>query len=181
MTPSLPAPNLALIGFMGSGKTSVGRALGGRIGLRFFDLDEILEAQEGMSVEGIFRARGEPYFRARETALFGRLCGGRDQIIGCGGGTLLDPGNRTLLRDRCYSIWLRASLAEILRRVEAPGAPVRPLLLGSERDRVVRDLLHRRQPLYERADLVVDTDAREVEQVVEEILDRTGIREGPCG
>lgn len=179
MSAVLPAPNLALIGFMGSGKTSVGRALGLRTGLVFRDLDAILEAQEGMSVEAIFRDHGESYFRAKEAAAFQRLCAGIHQIIGCGGGTLLDAGNRAMLRSRCYSIWLRASFAEILRRVEMPGAPARPLVAGEARTGVVRELLRQRLPLYEGADLVVDTDGRAIEQVVDEILDRTGIRRAP--
>ncbi len=158
-------PNIALIGFMGAGKSSVGRDLGARKGMPFLDLDGIIEENEALPIAEIFAARGEPYFREIEGLLFRRLCEGVGQIIGCGGGTLIDPRNRAVLEARCFSVWLRASVPEILRRIESEAAPVRPLIRGADPRIVVPALLRAREGAYRGADLVIDTDGRSVEEI----------------
>ena len=100
-------PNIALVGFMASGKSSVGHALGEMTGLPFRDVDRLVEEAERLTVPEIFGLLGEPYFREVEGRLFRTLCEGEGQIIGCGGGTLLDPRNRAALRAHCVAIWLR--------------------------------------------------------------------------
>jgi len=161
--------NVALIGFMASGKTSVGEALSVRTGLPFRDVDGLIEGMEGATIAEIFATRGEAYFREREGALFRGLCEGQDQIIGCGGGTLMDPRNRTALVTRCVAVWLRASAAETIRRIETPGAPMRPLVKGADPRIIVPSLLRAREGLYQGAELLVDTDGRTIEEITEEI------------
>lgn len=164
------AANIALIGFMAAGKTSVGRSLSLRTGLPFQDIDCLIEAAERMTVAEIFASRGEAYFRERESAVFRRLCAASGQIIGCGGGTLIDPENLVILRSRCFAVWLRASADEIVRRIETPGAPPRPLLPGAgDPLGSVTKILRGREPLYRGADLVVDTDGRPIDEIAEQI------------
>jgi shikimate kinase len=177
------AANIALIGFMASGKTSVGQSLSLRTGLPFQDIDCLIEAAERMTVAEIFASRGEAYFRERESAVFRQLCAGTGQIIGCGGGTLIDPENMVILRSRCFAVWLRASAAEIVRRIETPGAPARPLVHREDPLAVVSKILRSREPLYRGADLVVDTDGRSIDEIVEQIRVTLALplREDACG
>ncbi|MCA9755761.1 MAG: shikimate kinase [Candidatus Eisenbacteria bacterium] len=171
----LAPKNIALIGFMAAGKTHVGRRLGERTGMPFVDIDLLIMELEQNTVEEIFRVKGEPYFRGIESRLLGELCRGSGQIIGCGGGTILAEENRRTLAQRCETVWLRVSEAQVLRRLEDPDAPRRPLLEGLDATRVVHDLLQAREPYYAQADHVVETDGRTVEAVAEEIVVRLGL------
>jgi shikimate kinase len=168
-------PNIALVGFMASGKSSVGQVLGSRTGLPFRDVDHLVEEAEGMSVGEIFALRGEPHFREAEGDLFRRLCAGEGQIIGCGGGTLIDPRNRAALRARCVAIWLRASAGELIRRLETTRGDARPLLAGGEPRLVVPSLLPAREGLYRGADISIETDGRGVEEIASEIIQRLSL------
>ena len=175
------APNIALVGFMGSGKTSVGETLSAMTGLPFRDVDRLVEEAEGAAVAEIFASRGESIFRAREGAVFLQLCEASGVIIGCGGGTLLDPRNRAVMHARCVGVWLRTSVPELLQRIDVRGAAVRPLLQGGDPARIVPQLLAARETLYNEADLVVDTDGRGVVEIAEEIRRTLGLpaRFGP--
>ena len=162
--------NIALVGFMGAGKSSVGEALSRRTGLPFRDVDHLVEGAEGMPVAQIFALRGEAHFREEEGRLFRALCEGEGQIIGCGGGTLIDPRNRAALRARCVTVWLKASAFELIRRLERGGADVRPLLKGGDPRVVVPALLSAREGFYQGADLPVETEGRTVADIAEEII-----------
>lgn len=177
------APNIALVGFMGSGKTSVGAALSALTGMPFHDVDRIIEEREGVSIAEIFATRGEATFRARESSVFRLLCEGSGNIIGCGGGTLIDPRNMTAMRQRCVGVWLRTSVPGILERIDARGAAVRPLLQGGSPEVIVPRLLSSREALYAEADLVIDTDGRSVVEIAEDLCRQLGLpmRFPPCG
>lgn len=162
-------PNVALVGFMASGKSSVGRALSSRTGLPFRDVDFLVEEAERRTIAGIFAQQGEAYFREVEGRVFRALCAGEGQIIGCGGGTLLDPRNRAAMRGRCVTVWLKAHAEELIRRIEASPADARPLLKGGEARFVVPPLLSVREGLYQGADLPVETEGRSVEEIAGEI------------
>lgn len=168
-------PNIALIGFMTAGKTQVGTALGRRTGMRFADVDHLVSEREQTTIADIFREKGEPYFRQLESQVLQELCRRNGWIISCGGGTVLATSNRDLLRTHCVTVWLRVSEAEVLRRLEDPKAPGRPLLEGSDAGPIVHRLLTQREPLYEQSDYIVDTDGRTIEGVTEEIIDRLGL------
>jgi shikimate kinase len=164
----IPKRNIALIGFMAAGKTSVGLALSALTRIPFVDVDLCIEEAEGMSVAEIFAAKGEPYFREAEGAVFRRLCEGSGRIIGCGGGTLIDPRNRAALVDGCRTVWLRVSAEDVLNRIARPDAPVRPLVEGAPR-LIVPKLLQTRESLYGIADLTIETAGRGIDEIAQEI------------
>jgi shikimate kinase len=167
--------NIALVGFMTAGKTQVGATLALLTGLPFVDIDAVVEKLEGMPIHRIFAEKGEPYFRRMETTVLGDLCRGAGAIIGCGGGTVLAEANRALLAARCTVVWLRVSRDEVLRRLEDPGSPRRPLLEGLDPEETVSRLLPARDPLYRGANLEVDTDGKTVEMIAREIALRLGL------
>lgn len=147
---------VALVGFMGAGKTTVGRLLAAGLGLDFVDLDDAIATRAGMSIPEIFAREGEQGFRRREKAVLTEVSG-RPQILATGGGVVKDPDNVRLLRAGGRVVWLQASPQAILARVgEGQG---RPLLAGrGDLPGEVARLLGQREPLYrEAADLVVDT------------------------
>jgi shikimate kinase len=162
--------NIAVIGFMGAGKTTVGRMIAERLGYAFVDMDEEIERAAGLSVNRIFEMYGEAAFRERETVLTAKLAGGDRQVVSCGGGWALNPDNVAWMEGSSKLVYLRASPDTILRRTS--GDSSRPLLNVSNRgDRVV-SLLGARAPVYMGvADLVVDTDDMTLEQVSEKILE----------
>jgi len=168
MTPS-PARPLALVGLMGAGKTAVARALGERLGVAVADLDAYIEAAEGRGIGELFEREGEAYFRRREGEVLRKALAAGARVVACGGGVVLDPGHRALLRDQCDVVWLEVSAAEAARRIGREGG--RPLLAGAPpRDRL-ETLLAERGPLYaEVAHRRVDTQGRTPDQVADVIL-----------
>ncbi len=151
-----PSPNLVLIGPMGAGKTSIGRRLAERFGLPFADADREIEAHTGASVATIFDCEGEAGFRARERALLAELLSGTGHVIATGGGAVLDPGNRQLLRERGFVVHLHVEVPAQLARLARDRT--RPLLQREDREAVLQRLAAERAPLYaEIADLRYDT------------------------
>ncbi len=171
----IPKRNIALIGFMAAGKTSVGLALSRLTGLPFADVDTVIEANEGRPIPEIFATKGEAYFREAEGMVFRGLCEGIGRIIGCGGGTLIDPRNRAAMEEGCFAVWLRVSAAGVIERIARPDAPVRPLVEGKPAGIVVPGLLRAREPLYRDADLVIETEGRTVDDISEEIRAYLGL------
>ena len=154
-----PAPNLVLVGPMGAGKSSIGRRLADLCGLSFADADRDIELCTGASIATIFDCEGEAGFRAREAATLARLLAGSDQVVATGGGAVLDPGNRALLRRRGFVVHLSLGVPGQLRRLERDR--VRPLLQRPDREQVLQAMAQARAPLYaEVADLVFDTENR---------------------
>lgn len=151
-----PAPNLVLVGPMGAGKTSVGRRLAELLGLAFADADREVEAHAGTSVATIFECEGEAGFRMREAAVLAELLAGEGRLVATGGGAVLDPANRRLLRERGFVVHLHLDVAGQLQRLARDRA--RPLLQRADREDVLRQLAVVREPLYaEVADLRFDT------------------------
>jgi shikimate kinase len=173
MVTNLARP-LALIGLMGAGKTSVARVLGERLGVSVADLDGMIEAIEGCSVAELFERAGEAWFRRRESELLAEALRSGVRIVACGGGVVLDPAQRALLRDRCTVVWLEVDPAEAARRVTAQHADparVRPLLAGDAPEARLLALLEARSPLYaEAAHVRVSTQGRTPEQVADAVL-----------
>jgi len=163
-------PVIALIGLMGAGKSAVARRVAERLGAPVADLDSMLEAETGRSVAAQFAGEGEAIFRRRESRILRQALDAGARVIACGGGVVLDPANRALLRERCRVVWLEVSPAEAARRVAGePG--IRPLLAGD--DPVVRlsALVHDRAPHYEAtAHHRVATDGRDPEAVADAVL-----------
>lgn len=163
ITPHKDAP-IFLVGFMGAGKTTVGRTLAEHMGYDFFDLDELIEAQAAKSVQAIFAELGEAEFRRLEHEAI-RACSNRSRaVIALGGGAYVPDWNRTLLRTIGRTVWLDCPLDVCLRRVS--GDQSRPLL-GDEGE--MRELLEERRPAYSQADYVVETGELSPEELVIEI------------
>jgi shikimate kinase len=161
------AERIILIGFMGSGKTSVGRVLAARLGWDLVDTDSLVEAGAGATVADIFRNRGEPSFRALESEVLASLRGRRSVVIATGGGAPAQPPNRDFFTGQAV-FHLRVSLGNALLR--ARGNRDRPLL--SQGEEAVRALYENRQPIYESLGEGVETDGRDASSVAEEILGR---------
>ena len=163
--------NIVLIGFMGTGKTSVGRMLAARLGCAFHDLDKKIAERSGMSIPEMFARCGEPYFRAREKEAVREAAGRSGLVIATGGGTVKDPENTAALRKNGLLVALTADVDTILQRTAAHGKrPVLDSTDGGDRRAAVVKLLEERRRLYEDADITVDTSGRSPLEVTERIL-----------
>ena len=131
---------------MGSGKTTIGRVLAPRFGLEFVDLDQEIEQRCGVAVSLIFEIEGEAGFRARERALLNDVTRRRDILLATGGGSVLDPDNRSLLRERGLVVWLQTSVDQQLKRLARDQR--RPLLQAPDRRQRLEQLALERDPLY---------------------------------
>lgn len=162
-----PARTVVLTGFMGTGKTTVGRLLAHKLGLPFHDVDALVEARENLSVEEIFARHGEPYFREREHEELVRALA-EGGVVATGGGAIVDPENLRLMRAAGTVLCLTASVEEIVTRTAKTSQ--RPLLRGTDVHQRVVELLQQRAQAYARADGWIDTTGKTVEEVVDEIL-----------
>ncbi len=167
--------HLLLVGFMGAGRSSVGRELAARLGLPFIDLDASIEERAGMPVARYFSEHGEPAFRELEHAALRDLIGAPDSVVACGGGVVTRDDNRILLKDLGRVVYLRVSAGEALARIG--DTTTRPLLAGPGGALVATRLLESRESLYQAvADVVVETGGATVEQVVDRVLGAVGDR-----
>ncbi|HSE15071.1 MAG TPA: shikimate kinase [Candidatus Deferrimicrobium sp.] len=169
-------PGVVLIGFMGSGKSSVGRELARRFGAPLVDVDERIESAAGSPIRDLFAREGEPAFREREKAALREALSVKGCVIATGGGAFSDEENRALLRSYAPVVYLEAAVETLLARLA--GDLGRPLLRGGDREEVVRELLSRRIPGYRTADLTVRTDGRTVEEVAGQVADWIDRAEG---
>jgi shikimate kinase len=162
--------NIALIGFMGTGKTSVGRALAIRLNKEFMRTDDLVVESAGKSIPEIFKQDGEPRFRELEIEVVKQISDKKDIIIDCGGGVILNKVNIDNLKKNSRIILLTASPEAILERVLKDGEQ-RPLLENQDKLERIKQLLSLREPLYKRsADFEIDTSNLNVDQVVDKIL-----------
>jgi len=169
--------NLILVGFMGTGKSAVGKGLARRLDRAFVDLDERIERGAGCTVAEIFEREGEAGFRKRERAAVEALADTRDAVIATGGGVLLDSENLKRLQGLGLLVCLTARPEVILGRVEkSPGK--RPLLGKFDPAARVRELLTVRAAVYRQAALTVDTSDHSIEEVVELLLKKPEIWKG---
>jgi 3-dehydroquinate synthase len=162
--------NIVITGFMGAGKTTIGRLLAERLDRRFIDLDEQIEARFGKPIARVFAEEGEPSFRVAEAQLCHALAQERGLVLSTGGGALVNPGNRHVLSQSGVLICLTATVDTILERIQQTND--RPLLPGDqeERRRRIRSLLHERRHAYAAIPHQVDTSGRSPAQVVEQVL-----------
>ncbi|MDL1897482.1 3-dehydroquinate synthase [Anaerolineae bacterium CFX7] len=164
--------NIVLTGFMGTGKTSVGRALAQILDRAFVDMDTWLAEREGMSIAQLFAEKGEAFFRAQESALCRELAAGENLVIATGGGALVNETNRNVFAN-AHVICLDASVDEILRRLD--GNDERPLLQGDKRAQIEK-LLNARRDAYAQIPLHLETDGQTPEQIARALLARLGPR-----
>jgi len=170
---------VCLVGMMGAGKTTVGRRLARRLGWRFVDADRELEARLGVPVATVFELEGEAGFRRREAALIDELTLRPGFVVATGGGAVVTPANREVLRTRGRVIYLRASVGDLWHRLRRDT--VRPLLRTADPRGRIEDLVAVRDPLYrETAHWVVDTGRQPIDSVVDAILDRLDAARSAC-
>ena len=163
--------NIFLIGPMGSGKTSLGRRIAPRLDLEFVDIDEELERRCGVEVAVIFDIEGEEGFRARESKLLHEIAGGSGRLVATGGGSVLAPENRDVMRASGGIVWLDASVDQQIRRLERDKR--RPLLAAPDRRRRLTAMAETRNPIYASvADVVFESKNRPLVQMAQ-ALERT--------
>lgn len=160
--------NIILVGFMGAGKTTVGKLLAQELRKRFVDMDSIIEGRAGKSISQIFAEDGEPHFRSLERALVQELAAQTGLVIAAGGGVVLNPDNIGDFRRSGKVICLLASENEIIRRVSSSNA--RPLLEKEDKLQRIKSLLEQRQPLYEKIPDRVNTTGLTPQEVAEIIM-----------
>ena len=161
--------NVALYGFMGVGKSTLGEALSERLGYGFVDMDEAIERRAGMKIKEIFATESEEGFRVLEKAVAKELADKDRHVIACGGGAILYPENVEALRRNSVLILLTASIDEIVERTR--GSDERPLLNVEDAHSEAEALLRKRMPRYlEAADLIIDTTDAPPTQLADEII-----------
>ncbi len=160
---------VALVGLMGVGKTTIGRRLAEHFSLPFVDADEEIERAAGQSVADIFAHYGEAGFRDGEQKVIARLLEGETRVLATGGGALTHPKTREGLKARAITLWLRTDIKVLARRVA--NKPHRPLLRERNPMDVLKEHMKTRYPLFEMADVVVDTGDHSHAKTVELVLD----------
>jgi len=174
----LGSRSIVLVGMPGSGKSAVGRRLAARLDLTFVDADEEIERAAGKPIMDIFKDHGEAYFREGERKVIARLLGSGPQVLATGGGALMAAETRDNIRRSGVSIWLKAELAVLMRRVLKRNT--RPLL-EKDPEGVMRQLMEVRYPVYSTADITVESRDLPHDTVVGEIIEalaRPGLLEG---
>lgn len=165
---ALAGRSLALVGMMGAGKSTIGRRLAARLGMRFVDADAEIELAAGMSIPEIFETHGEPHFRDGEARVIARLLNGGPIVLATGGGAVLREETRARLCERAVSIWLKADAEVILRRVRRRAD--RPLLQTGDAAATIERLIAEREPIYQLANITVVSRDAPYERIVDECI-----------
>ncbi|MHB8173739.1 MAG: shikimate kinase [Nitrospirota bacterium] len=163
--------NITLVGFMGTGKTTVGRLLAGRLGYRFIDVDEEIEREQGVSISHIFSELGESYFRMLERDFIKTLSFREGLVVSAGGGAVIDERNIDAMKLGGVLVCLTARPETIMKRVGKSRR--RPLLKVPDPMARIIDLMRERDPFYRKADFTIDTTAITPEEVSDSIVNLT--------
>ena len=159
---------IALVGLMGSGKTTVGKRLARRLAVDFVDSDEEIEKAAGYSVSEIFEKFGEEDFRDGERRVISRLIDGDVKVLGTGGGAFMDAQTRKLLKSDAITIWLKADIKDLVERTGRRDT--RPLLRQGNPEQILRDLAQKRYPIYGQANITIETGNGPHEYVVNSLI-----------
>ena len=159
---------IVLVGLMGAGKTSVGRRLAEKLGIPFVDADHEIEAAAGKPIKEIFADHGEAYFREGERRVIQRLIGNGAQVLATGGGAYMNDETRARIQEHGISVWLRASLPLLMKRVAKRQD--RPLLQTEDPEAVMRGLIDKRYPVYALADVTVESRDVQHGQMVNDVI-----------
>ncbi len=168
--------SVVLIGLMGAGKTAVGRRLANRIELPFIDADTEIEVAAGASISEIFAEHGESYFRQGERKVIKRLLEEGRQVLATGGGAFMNAETRATIKARGLSVWLKADLKVLLKRVGRRDN--RPLLAGGNPEKVMKKLIEERYPIYAEADVTVESRDVPHEVIVGAVIDALAAKLG---
>ena len=169
ITAALGSRSVVLVGMMGAGKSTIGRRLAARLRLPFLDADTEIEAAAGMSIPDIFETHGEPHFRDGEARVIARLLDSGPGVLATGGGAFMREETRDRIRRQAISIWLKADVDTIMRRVKRRAD--RPLLQTADPAATVERLLGEREPFYRAADLTIWSREVPHEKIVDECID----------
>jgi shikimate kinase len=169
--------NIALIGFMGTGKSSVGRMVADQLHFTFVDTDELIESRAGKSISAIFSEDGETAFRKTEEAVVAELGSRKRTVISTGGGVAAAPANLNSLREHALVVCLWASPEKIWERVR--GQSHRPLLREADPLAKIRQLLAVREPFYKQADVLLNTEVRPAREVAQQVLHQFNLARSP--
>jgi len=165
----VPRTNVALVGFMCAGKSTVGKLLAARLNKAFVETDELVEERAGMSVSNVFSTYGEPRFREMEAEVVADIALRHDIVIACGGGVVLARCNVDRLKAGAVVVYLDVSPGTVLQRL-GPRSDVRPLLSGEDREERLLKLMEERRPAYcAAAELTVDASQMSPPAVAAEI------------
>jgi shikimate kinase len=167
--PALRQKTIALVGLMGVGKTSIGRRLATTLEMPFFDVDEQIEIAAGRSIPDIFAERGEAEFREGERRVIARMLEDPPHVMATGGGAFVQPPTRELIKRRAISIWLKADVDVLVRRVARKDN--RPLLKDKDPREVLTRLAKEREPYYAEADIQISTGDTPHQAAVEAIIE----------
>jgi shikimate kinase len=165
---ALKGRSVVMVGIMGCGKSAIGRRLATRLALPFRDADDEIEAAAGKTIPEIFADHGESYFREGERKVIERLLRNGPQVLATGGGAYMNATTRANIRNFGISVWLRAELPVLMRRVMRRDN--RPLLKSPDPEGTMRNLMQQRYPVYKEADIVVDSRDVAHETIVDEIV-----------
>ncbi len=160
--------SIVLVGLMGAGKTSVGRRLAEKLDLPFVDADQEIETAAGKPIPEIFADHGEPYFREGEKRVIARLLETGPQVLATGGGAYMNADTRHEIRNLGISVWLKADLHLLLKRVGKRSN--RPLLKQEDPEKVLRQLMDTRYPVYAEADITVESSDVQHSHMVNEVI-----------
>ncbi len=175
---ALGPKSIVLIGLMGAGKTAVGRRLANWLELPFIDADTEIEVAAGQSISEIFAEHGEAYFRQGERKVIARLLDAGPQVLATGGGAYMNADTRASIKARGISVWLKAELRVLLKRVGRRDN--RPLLAAGDPETVMKKLMAERYPVYSEADITVESRDVPHDVIVAAVIDALATKLG-CG
>lgn len=159
---------IVLVGLMGAGKTKIGGILAERLGLPFVDADNEIERAAGMTIPEIFEKQGEPAFRDLERRVIANLLSHELKVVAPGGGAMMNAQTADLIRSASVSIWLRADLDILVERTGRTNK--RPLLMSGDPREILQGLMDKRYPIYETADITVDSEAADVDVNTQKVI-----------
>ncbi len=161
--------SIVMVGLMGCGKSSVGRRMAARLGLPFVDVDDEIETSARKSINEIFEDHGEAYFRDGERRVIARLLGNGPQVLATGGGAFINPETRAKIKESGISIWLKADLPVLMKRVGKRDT--RPLLRSGDPEATMRNLMAQRYPIYQEADLAIESRDVAHDHIVTDVIE----------
>lgn len=164
-----PSRTVVMVGLMGAGKSAIGRRLAARLKLPFVDADAEIEAAAGSTIQEIFDRHGETAFRDGERRVIARLLEGEPKVLATGGGAFMDDETRAAIGKSGVSVWLRADLDTLFERTSRRNN--RPLLKTDDPRATLKDLMEKRYPIYEQADIIVESDDSPPEETVDRVIE----------
>ena len=167
-----PKKTIVLVGIMGAGKSTVGKILADRLGMRFIDADQEIERAAGCTITDFFEKYGEVEFRKGEERVISRILAGEPCVLATGGGAFMSEATRLLIKKIATSVWLRVSFEVLAERLEKRSD--RPLLQTADPQQTLKALIKKRYPIYNDADFIVDAENDGVDITVSKVVECLG-------